>query len=272
MKKIKLLTMLLSKPKQVVTLGLAALVKKQNEINYEKRNLEKYSLSQLPTLDIMDLIPDFSGSIHSYTFLNGGSLPTIVLMLKCLAQRFRDCSYLELGSFRGETIANVADVAKECTSVTLSQQEMTAMGFHEGFLKLDRIFSINKPNITYHLHNTLTFDFSSLNKKFDLISIDADNSYSSILQDTQSVFRLLKNENSIIVWHNYSTDVENGGVRQDVLAGILDGTPPEYRGNLYHVSNTICAIFVRGDYPSSFVTPMSYPTKAFNVSMEGIRI
>ena len=272
MKKLKLLKILLSHPKEIIVLGLAAITRKQNEINYEKRNLEKYSLSQLPTLDIMDLIPGYGGSIHSYTYLNGGSIPTIVLMLKCLAQRFKDCSYLELGSFRGETIANVADVAKDCTSVTLSQEEMTAMGFHEGFIKLDRIFSLNKPNITYHLHNTLTFDFSSLNKKFDLISIDADNSYSSILHDTQTVFKLLKDEKSIIIWHNYSTDLENGGVRQDVLAGILDGTPPEYRKNLYHVSNTICAIFVRGDYPSSFVMPMSYPTKAFNVTMEGIRI
>ena len=269
MTKLKLLKTLLSNPKEIIALGLAAVARKQSEINYEKKNLEKYNLSQLPTVDIMDLIPGFSGSIHSFTYLNGVSMPTIIVMLKCLAQRYKDCSYLELGSFRGESIANVADVAKDCTSVTLSPQEMTAMGFHEGYLKTDRIFSINRPNITYHLHNTLTFDFSTLNKKFDLISVDADNTYSSVLQDTQNVFKLLKDEHSIIIWHNYSTDLENGGVRQDMMAGILDGTPPEYRGNLYHVSNTICAIFIRGKFPSTFLTFPSFPTKTFNVTIEG---
>ncbi len=270
MNKIKLLKTLFSHPKEIIALGIAALARRQGEVDYQRRNLEKYNLSQLPTVDMLDLIPGYSGSIHSFTYLNGSSMPTIILMLKCLAERIDHCSYLELGSFRGESIANVADVANDCTSITLSGKEMTEMGFDAGFLKLDRIFSKDNPKITYHLHNSLTFDFSTLNKKFDLISIDADNSYDSIVKDTRNVFKLLKNDQSIIVWHNYSIDIENGGVRQDVLAGILDGTPPEYRDNLYHVSNTVCAIFVRGKYPSTILKFPSYPKKTFNVKIEAV--
>ncbi len=226
MSKLKLLTTFLSNPKQVITMGIQALNRKQSEVSFEKKNLDKYGRAQLPTLDILDLVPGMQGTIHSFAYLNGASMPTIILMLKALAKRMPDCSYMEFGSFRGENIVNVADDAKDCTSITLSPEEMTARGFRPGFLKVDRFFSKNKPNIKYILHDSMTFDFGSLNKKFDLISIDADNRYSFILQDTKTAFSLLKNDNSIIVWHNYATDLENDDIRQDVLAGILDGTPP----------------------------------------------
>jgi hypothetical protein len=272
MSKLQLIGTFLANPRSVITLGIQALNKKNNEINYEKKNFDKYKLTQLPTLDILDLVPDMQGSIHSFAYLNGASMATIIVMLKSLAKRFKSCSYLEVGSFRGENITNVADAAADCTSVTLSPQEMTTRGFPPGFLDVDRIFSKDKPNITYHLHDSQTFDFSSLNKKFDLISIDADNSYSSILQDTKTAFSLLKNDDSIVVWHNYSTELENDDVRQDVLAGLLDGTPPQYHANLYHVSNTICAIFIRGKFPTSIINFPSVPTKTFNVSIEAKKI
>ena len=272
MSKLELLGTFLSNPKTVITLGIQALNRKQSEINYEKKNLDKYKLTQLPTLDILDLVPDMQGSIHSFAYLNGASMPTIIVMLKSLAKRFTDCSYLEIGSFRGENITNVADAAADCISVTLSPEEMKARGFKPGFLDVDRIFSKNKPNITYYLHDSQTFDFGALNKKFDLISIDADNRYNSILQDTKTAFSLLKNDNSIIVWHNYSTELENDDVRQDVLAGILDGTPPGFHNNLYHVSNTICAIFIRGNFPTSMINFPSVPTKVFNVRIEAKKV
>jgi len=272
MSKLKLLTTFLANPKQVITLGIQALNRKQSEINYEKKNIEKYGRAQLPTLDILDLVPGMSGTIHSFAYLNGASMPTIILMLKALAKRIPDCSYLEFGSFRGENIVNVADAAKDCTSITLSTEEMTARGFKPGFLKVDRFFSKNKPNVNYILHDSMTFDFGSLNKKFDLISIDADNRYNFILQDTKTAFSLLKNENSIIVWHNYSIELENDAIRQDVLAGILDGTPAEYHNNLYHVSNTICAIFIRGNFPTSMINFPSVPTKVFNLSIEAKKL
>ncbi len=268
MKKLKLLAALLSNPKEVITLGLAAVAKKKNDTDYQKQNRNKHNIVQLPTIDMLDLIPGFHGTIHSFTYLNGATMPTMIIMLKSLAQRLPDCSYLEMGSFRGENLVNVADVAKDCTSVTLSQAEMKAMGFAEGYLTNDRIFSKDKPNITHHLHNTLTFDFSTLHKKFDLISIDADNTYSSIRQDTRSAFSLLKDDNSIIVWHNYATDMEELGIRQDILAGILDGIPSEFHRHLYHVSNTICAIFIRGSYPTTMIKFPCYPTKIFNLSLE----
>ena len=191
---------------------------------------------------------------------------TDILLLKALARRFDRCSYLEIGSFRGESISNVADVAADCTSVTLSEAEMKAFNLPEGFIKAHGIFSNSKPNITTHLHNSLTFDFSSLNKKFDLIFVDGDHEYKSVVQDTKNVFKLLKNNDSIIVWHDYGLHPED--VRHEVLAAILEGTPKEYHDNLYHVSNTMCAIFIRGKFATTFTKFPTYPNKVFSVNVD----
>src|SRR5690606_20830304 len=122
-----------------------------------------------------------------------------ILMLKSLAKRFDECSFLEIGSFRGESLAGVADIAKDCTSITLSDEEMRAFNLGEDFIKVHGLFSKNKENITTYRGNSLTFNFEALNKKFDLIFVDGDHSYNGVMQDTKNVFKLLKNENSIIV-------------------------------------------------------------------------
>ncbi len=191
-------------------------------------------------------------------------------MLKSLAKKFDACSYLEIGSLRGESLACVADVAIDCTSVTLSDQEMRDFNFDEGYIRVHGVFSKGKDNITTYRHNSQTFDFASLNKKFDLIFVDGDHTYNGVLQDTKNVFKLLKDEHSIIVWHDYGFDVEK--VRHEVLCAILDGTPEEYHSNLYHVSNTICAIFTRGKFETSFTKNLSYPNKIFEVEVKANRL
>ncbi len=270
MSKIKVLKEFMSNPKEVITLGYQAIAKKKNEINFEKRVHEKYKMAQLPTIDLLDLVPGLHDTISSYSFLTGTSMVTDILLLKSLAKKFDGCSYLEIGSFRGESIANVADVAKECISVTLSEQEMRELNMPDGFIKAHGIFSKGKSNIISHLHNSLTFDFGSLNKKFDLIFVDGDHAHDSVVKDTQNVFKLLKNDDSIIVWHDYGFDPET--VRHEVMSAILEGTPKEYHGHLYHVSNTMCAIFIRGKFATSFTKFPTYPNKAFRVTVEAKKL
>ena len=46
----------------------------------------------------------------------------------------------------------------------------------------------------------------------------------------------------MIVWHDYARNPEQ--VRWSVLAGILDGLPSEMHKHLYHISNTMCAVYL----------------------------
>ena len=90
---------------------------------------------------------------------------------------------------------------------------------------MHRFFSKDIPNITHLQADSQTFNFSSLQKKFDVIFLDGDHHTESIVKDTQNAFQLLKDDNSIIVWHDYGLGTET--TRFNVLAGILDGCPPE---------------------------------------------
>jgi len=230
------------------------------EVN-QKEIKQKYNLEKgLPTIDILDLIPDLKETVEPFSFLDGGSTPLDLLLLKCLAKKFNECEYFEIGTWRGESVANVASVAKHCTTLNLPDEEMTKMGLDKNYIQSHRFFSKNFNNVTHAQANSLTFDYNSLNKKFDLIFIDGDHHYESVKSDTQNAFKLLRDENSIIVWHDYGNNPSD--VRWDVLKGILEGTPNDKKNKLYRVSNTLCAVYynktIKASFPASFSTPDKY--------------
>jgi hypothetical protein len=256
------LRILISDPFSILNDGISA----QKEKYHRKRIKTKYNIEQLPTVDILDLFPGLNGTLDNYSFLNGTSLITDILLLKSFAQSFENCSYLEIGSWRGESISNVADVAKDCTSVSLSAEELRALNFGESFISNHGIFSRGKRNITSIGHDSRTYDFSDLNKKFDLIFIDGDHSYEGVLNDSIKTLPLRRNETSVIVWHDYGFNTEE--VRHSVLNGILDGIPEEKHNSLFHVSNTMCAIYIEGrQYKTTYTRFPNLPDKKFSLQI-----
>ena len=234
----------------------------------DKRNyvIKRYGLEfGLPTIDMLDLFPSFKVTVDPYSFLADTSETIDIAILKALAQTYDHCSYLEIGSWRGESLANVASIADECISISFSDEEMRQHGFSEKFRQNNRFFSKDLKNVTHIGHNSLTFDFSSFMKKMDLVFVDGDHSYEGVKLDTQNAFKLLRNHSSTIVWHDYTFNTET--VRWTILAGILDGCPKEKRGNLYHVSNTNCAIYTEEKFKTSFATYPQTPNKKFTVTI-----
>jgi hypothetical protein len=245
------------------------------DANYEEKMRAyvagKYGFSLgLPVIDLLDLVPGLQETIYPYSFLEGQATLTDLALLKAMARRRPDCRYLEIGTWRGESLANVASVAHECVSISLSDDEMRQMGMPPEFIETHRFFSNDLINVRYIAHNSHTLDYSTLGEGFDLIFIDGDHSRRGVTIDTGKVFDILRDEQSVIVWHDYGHSPET--VRWDVLAGILDGAPPSARGSLYHVSNTMCAIFMRGTYPKRYSSGFQVPDKVFTVSLEASRI
>lgn len=240
-------------------------IRKQEQDYYRKKVLKNYGISQLPTIDLLELFPNFEETVSPYSFLTGTSLITDIALLKMLARYFENGSYLEIGSWRGESIANVSDIMSDCVSVTLSEKEMRDKKFSEDFIKVHGIYTkgINYRQIG---HDSKTFDFCTLNKKFDLIFIDGDHSYEGILNDTKKVLPLLKNDNSIIVWHDYANGTED--VRYTTLKAILDGVPRDKQKYLFHVSNTICAVYLKKENIRTTYTKFpSFPNKKFTIHL-----
>src|SRR5690606_31227343 len=112
----------------------------------------------------------------------------------------------------------------------------------EGTIRMHEYFSANHPGIR-HLHgDSREFDFRPYHKSQDLVFVDGDHHYDSVVADTQTAFKLLRDDRSMIVWHDYGMSPEH--VRWSVFHGILEGTPPEKRRFLYTVSNTLCAVYI----------------------------
>ena len=247
---------------------------------FENRYWEDYTVSRyntpkgLPQVSILDLVPDFSETIYPYAFLEASATPMDVAVLKALARSMEHCDYLEIGRWRGESFMNVASVAASATSHSLAKDDMARIGFSSSMIEQDGFFIDNpatselaKGHITRINADTQTFDFTTLTKKFDLIFIDGDHHHAAVKQDTENLFSLLKNENSLIVWHDYAESPER--IRWPVFAGIMDGLPSAEHRNLYHISNTLCALYSQKPLQAAHHEFAITPDKAFAVTITG---
>jgi predicted O-methyltransferase YrrM len=237
-----------------------------DERYWQKKVAEDFGFADgLPVLNAEELFGDFTETVEPFAFLDGGSMPTDIALLKKLARKFPDCSYFEIGTWRGESVANVAAVAGSCFTLNLSPAEMRQMGLNQRYIDLHRFFSKGIPNVTHLEGNSLTYDFQALNRKFDLVFIDGDHHYEMVKSDTSKVFSHLVHNNSIIVWHDYARNPET--VRYEILYGILCGCPPAFHKNLFHVGNTLCAVYLPGMTGGEKLEPPVIPRGAYRVEI-----
>jgi predicted O-methyltransferase YrrM len=253
--------------------GISSLIKKPSLINLiledqdinKRKVIEKYGLKNgLPKIELSGLTDKTEHNISTFTFLEGGSLPTDYLLLKILAEKFSECTYFEIGTWRGESAVNVAEVANEVLTLNLSEEQMRMRNWGKKYIDLHGFFSKKNKSIKHLFGDSAEFDFSQWNKKCDLIFVDGDHRYDAVKRDTKNVFELRKNEKSIIVWHDYGMSTET--TRWEVLLGILDGLPTSEHKNLYAVSNTLCAIYY--PYTVKSFTPDFPATPSSNFSLK----
>ncbi len=258
---LKILTKIIKRPNSIFMVL-------KDESEYENLLIKKHSRTHFQTVDIKYFIDNGIQEINHYTFLEGGSWITDLALLKSLASRYQTCDYLEIGTWRGESIANVADVNEShCVSINLSPEQIISMGFAEKYAKEHGCLIKDRKNIQTIYADSLNFDFESMNKKFDLIFVDGNHSYDAVKSDTQNVFKLLKNDKSIIVWHDYSFDPVTP--RHSVIAAILDGVPKEEHQHLYHVSNTLCAIYLKDKNVTAYIEDKPYrANKTFQINIK----
>jgi predicted O-methyltransferase YrrM len=238
------------------------------ELYWRKRVLKKYDFENgLPVLDLVSFFDAPAETISPYAFLDGGSLPTDLALLKCLARRFQVENYLEIGTWRGESVANVAPFVKKAITIDLPDDAMRSMRRSEEYIGQHRLFSENLPNVTHVRANSLTLDFRTLGDSFGMAFIDGDHQYEAVRSDTGNVLQCL-NPDGIIVWHDYAMNPEQ--VRWSVLAGILDALPADMHQRLFHVSNTKCAVYLpkgASDVPSATILPGKSPERYFEVEI-----
>lgn len=235
---------------------------------YDRKNfvIKNYGLKNgLPEIDIKDLFSQFDETVYPFSHLYGTSLPIDLAIIKKIAQGFKDCEYLEIGSWRGESLANLSPVCKRCVSISLPDDMMRSLGMSEKIIGMQRFFSKDLPNVTHIGADSTKFDYSTLGK-FDVIFVDGDHRFEAVKSDTENVFKLLKDENSVIIWHDYTEHYEL--IDWEVFAGILAGTPKDKVGKIYHIRNSLCAIYLNKEIKSTAMDFPVRPDKAFEVKIK----
>ncbi len=233
--------------------------------NHIKKNYPEFS-EGLPVIDFAAACKTQQETVVPYTFLGGNSLPTDLLLLNSLAKQSPNCSYFEIGTWRGESVANVARYAGNCYTLNLSDKSMQEMGLSENYIKAHRFFSKNLSNVSHLQGDSMKFDFSPYRGKIDLIFVDGDHHFHQVAGDTRNAFSMLKNENAVIVWHDYGFQPEE--IRYEVLAGILEGCPKDKLRSLYQVSDTKCAIYTSTKFVSRPMKAYADPGHYFEVSIK----
>jgi len=257
---VKILLSSIKYPKNTISAIYSCSVEKNAENKREKDTLREVSLT--------DLIGDDFPVVYPYSYLQWGSGTVDVMLLNGLAKKIPHCNYLEIGTWEGESICNVSRFAQDCVSVSLSEEQISKR-YGEIYTKVINYYckKLAYKNITLIGADSKVFDFNSLNKKFDLIFIDGDHSYSGIVNDTKKVLPLLRDKNGVIVWHDYAIGAEK--IRYNTLNAILDAIPKEFHKYLYHVENTMCAILYFGEINSK--EPEEFPripTNIFEVTIK----
>jgi len=232
-----------------------------DEDTWQKYVDKKYQLAGgLPVVDMAQLVKSTTTKLGPMTFLDGGSLPTDMMLLAGLADQIEDCRYFEIGTWRGESVATVSPRALSCHTLCLSDDEMHKLGMHPRAIESHRLFSKDLENVTQLCGDSKSFDFAALNRKFDLLFIDGDHHYDFVKSDTENIFKHLVHEKSIVVWHDYGMHPDQ--VRFEVMAAILDGVGAELAAKVYQVAHTKTAIFTGeklSSNPAEFpVLPESY--------------
>lgn len=220
-----------------------------------------------PVVEINVLLPGFKETVETVDFLGGGSTPPDLALIKALCKTKPACKYFEIGTWRGESVSNAAEVCEECYTLNLDPVK----SFNGKYKDMFGFFSNGLKNVKHVYGDSTQFDYAGLNKKFDVIFIDADHHYSFIKNDTEKVFKHLAKENSIVIWHDYG--INPAVPRYETIAAILDAIPAEKHKNLYHVSNTLSAIYTSEmKLPTVKLTDPPMPTKKFRVSIEALKV
>ena len=111
----------------------------------------------------------------------------------------------------------------------------------------------------YDLHLPVNFEIETDN---DILLIEAID-----LLITQ----IGKNEAMTKILVDFTESKADENKNWQVLRGLFEGSPVEARKNIYHISNSLCAIYTKQKIQSSYPEP-NISTKKFTVSIKGEEI
>lgn len=189
--------------------------------------------------------------LEKVTYIWGGSGVLDYAFLRGIISKFKLENYLEIGTYIGESINNIADLCKVCHSITLPKNHENSMK------KACKRYNLpdyserltDKANIIHHYCDSKDFDFTTIKENIDIYFIDGDHSYEGCKKDTENIFNF-RNEDSFVIWHDIKI-FRNVSANANVLLAIKDVLKDEFK-NVFVTDNNICGIYIPTKYQKYF--------------------
>lgn len=185
------------------------------------------------------------------TFMIGGSLVLDYMFLKTIAKTFGCKSYLEIGTYIGESINVLTDCCESLYSITADPKGAYSVG--ETWCK-----PLNFPDygerlaysekIKHFYGDSKSFDYKKIEEDIDLFFIDGDHSYEGVYADTLNIFNV-KKENAIVIWHDFRTELFR--YKEEIVAAVKDALGDKFE-NVYVTNGNLCGIYLPDAMKSHF--------------------
>ena len=215
---------------------------------YEKNTLHDSEtiINTLPVISLGHLIENLGPvEINSVSFLHGGSLLTDYLLLRGLVQQFNAKTYLEIGTWTGESLMSVHQIVDKSYSISLPDDDELLVNIFDRYCNkanFSRYFSKGKDNIVSFYEDSLKFDYSRIGETIDLVFIDGDHSFNGVYKDTSNIFNYVGYENTIVVWHDFKTNTNQ--LICSTFDAVRKALPEKYHKNLFSVDTSISGVYI----------------------------
>lgn len=226
----------------------------------EARRLEKQLDDR--TIDLGNFLmgQDVPLECKELTFITGGSGVLDYFFLKQIGKEFHCKSYLEIGTYIGESINILTDECERLYSITAPLDSPCAP--REWFKKIKRPDYTERlaqhEKIVHFYEDSKLFDYSQIPNDIDLFFIDGDHRYDAVYSDTKNIFSIRKEE-SIVVWHDFK--IGRNQYNAEVVQAVADVLGDDFR-NVYVTDNNVCGIYLPDCYKDRFKTIINEYTES----------
>ncbi|MCI0448531.1 MAG: class I SAM-dependent methyltransferase [Chlorobi bacterium] len=220
-----------------------------NSLLYTKQvenKLKSFNIQKLPEVSVSEFFafygnPDLNLAVVS-DFSDGISPINDYYFLCRIAKVLKTKTYFEIGTWLGLSARNIADAMGAGTQIFSLD-----IPFDHPEIEIFKIpkeifghYSKDYPNVHFLKSDSKEFDFSKYYGTADFVFIDGNHSAEYVESDSRNGLKLLKNDDSVIAWHDYTV---LGEVNKEVLCGILKAVPQSEHKHLYHLQQSNMAIF-----------------------------